>query len=295
LQQYDVQHLRRKIAVVAQDNVLFDMTIRENVAYGIHPEPAESEIRQALQQASALEFVDAFPDNIYTLVGGRGLTLSGGQRQRIAIARAMVRRPQILILDEATSALDPVNEKIVQRALDVLVETTQATALLIAHRLTTIKDADKIIVLDDGRMVEQGTHEELLEIPITRHVPKTHQKEGVIKTGYYHAQWDSMMGEASGKQQTSEQNANHELARLRAENERLQWELEDERRWNKAVTHGPTLLGSGCGFQRRFSSRTADFPRLSLPSPDLVPTSSEDDFLDLLPPPQLSILKAKTG
>merc|ERR1719277_737554 len=146
---YDVHFLRSKIAIVAQENVLFATSILENVRYGVYPPPSESQVRKALKQASALDFVDAFPDQLLTRVGARGLALSGGQRQRIAIARAMVRQPQILILDEATSALDPVNEKVVQKALDVLVETTQATALLIAHRLTTIKDADKIIVLDE--------------------------------------------------------------------------------------------------------------------------------------------------
>jgi len=184
--------------------------------------------------------VEAFPDNIFTLVGGRGLTLSGGQRQRVAIARAMVRSPQILILDEATSALDPVNEKIVQRALDVLVHTTKATALVIAHRLTTIKDAEKILVLHEGRVVEQGTHDELLQIPVVRHAKRGKQNEGVIKTGYYHAQWNNMMGSKTGDDNESEmpklsicQSKDEEIARLRAETQRLQRELELERMWSR--------------------------------------------------------------
>jgi len=236
-----------------------------------------------------LEFVEAFPDNIYTLVGGRGLTLSGGQRQRIAIARAMVRQPQILILDEATSALDPVNEKIVQRALDALVETTKATALLIAHRLTTIKDADKIIVLDEGRVVEQGTHAELLEIPIMRHEAKTQQKEGVIKTGYYHAQWNNMMGD-SGEDQNGQLAG---LAILQAENERLRWELAVERRRNQ----GFTCIRHGlCGeeeFQRRVASLTVVPGKCHSPpiSPSIMPRFPVDDFVGL---PLLSLERAKT-
>eukprot|EP00747_Dinoflagellata_sp_TGD_P193907 gnl/TRDRNA2_/TRDRNA2_60704_c0_seq1.p1 gnl/TRDRNA2_/TRDRNA2_60704_c0~~gnl/TRDRNA2_/TRDRNA2_60704_c0_seq1.p1 ORF type:complete len:1212 (-),score=261.49 gnl/TRDRNA2_/TRDRNA2_60704_c0_seq1:296-3493(-) len=199
LHEYDVHHLRRKIAVVAQENVLFDTTLRANVTYGVHPEPSDEDVFTALRQASALDFVDAFPDKIYTLVGNRGMSLSGGQRQRVAIARAMVRKPEILILDEATSALDPVNEKIVQRALDALIANTGATALVIAHRLTTVKDCNKILVFDEGRMVEQGTHDELLEIPVERHAARGKQEQGALRSGYYHSQWDNMMGKEKHK------------------------------------------------------------------------------------------------
>lgn len=274
LREYDVQHLRRKIAVVAQDNVLFDTSIRENVAYGIHPEPTDNEVRRALMQASALEFVEAFPDNIYTLVGGRGLTLSGGQRQRIAIARAMVRQPQILILDEATSALDPVNEKVVQKALDVLVETTQATALLIAHRLTTIKDANQIIVFDEGRVVEQGTHQELLDIPITRHRPTQQQNEGALKTGFYHAQWNDMMGEGSKRvSDVHEDSQEDSHEQLHAELARLRWELAVERRRNNSFISATTKLSGGCDeFRQRFSTFALDLAKFR-PSPDNVSTT----------------------
>jgi ABC-type multidrug transport system fused ATPase/permease subunit len=196
LPEYSVHHLRRKIAVVAQENILFNTTLRENIVYGMNPQPSDEQVQRALRQASALEFVDAFPDKIYTMVGSRGLTLSGGQRQRIAIARAMIRQPQILILDEATSALDPENEKIVQSALDELISTSKATALVIAHRLTTIKECNPILVLNDGRVVEQGTHEELLAIPVQRHPPRGNQKEGMLRSGYYHSQWNNMMGKA---------------------------------------------------------------------------------------------------
>jgi len=226
LKHYDVHHLRRKIAVVAQENILFDTSLLQNVTYGVHPEPTEEEVRKALQQASALEFVEAFPDNIHTCVGSRGLTLSGGQRQRIAIARAMVRSPQILILDEATSALDPANEKIVQAALDALVKNTGATALIIAHRLTTVKDCDNILVFDEGRMVESGTHEELLKIPVERHAPRGKQEKGAIKTGFFHSQWDHMIGEKSAQDDKITHDAEQQLASLRAQVQELEQQVE---------------------------------------------------------------------
>jgi len=235
LPEYDVHHLRRKIAIVAQENILFNVTLRENVCYGVTPRPSDEAVREALKQASALEFVEAFPDNIYTMVGGRGLTLSGGQRQRVAIARAMIRQPQILILDEATSALDPANEKIVQAALDALIKNTGATALIIAHRLTTVKDCDQILVFDEGRMVETGTHDELLKIPVERHAPRGKQQTGSIKTGFYHSQWDHMMGEKKKEDESigssADQDSDAEMTRLKEDVARLQREVKLERRW----------------------------------------------------------------
>merc|ERR1719379_2270936 len=140
IQEYDVHALRSKIAIVAQENVLFATSILENITYGVKPEPSDEKVRAALKQASALSFVEAFPDQLRTRVGDRGVALSGGQRQRVAIARAMVRNPNVLLLDEATSALDPVNEKVVQKALDALIHGSGCTALIVAHRLTTVKD-----------------------------------------------------------------------------------------------------------------------------------------------------------
>merc|ERR1719277_874646 len=202
---YDVHFLRSKIAIVAQENVLFATSILENVRYGVYPPPTDGEVRKALEQASALAFVEAFPDQLLTRVGSRGLALSGGQRQRVAIARAMVRKPNILILDEATSALDPVNEKIVQAALDHLVRTTGASTLTIAHRLTTVMKCDKILVFAEGRLREQGTHEELLKIPVERLPPRGGQKEGQAIKGLYSVQWSNMMGTKPGDKDTTVQ------------------------------------------------------------------------------------------
>jgi ABC-type multidrug transport system fused ATPase/permease subunit len=149
---------RQNIALVPQEVLLFGGTIRENILYG-KPDASEAEILDAARQANALEFIERFPDGLDTVVGERGIKLSGGQRQRIAIARAILKDPAILLLDEATSSLDAESEKVVQEALDKLMEGR--TSIIIAHRLATVRNVDKICVLDGGRIVEEGTHEEL--------------------------------------------------------------------------------------------------------------------------------------
>lgn len=158
---YDLEELRGNMSIVPQDVILFGGTIRENIAYG-KPDATEEEITRAAKQANALRFVEGFPEKMDTIVGERGIKLSGGQRQRIAIARALLKDPRILILDEATSSLDSESEKLVQEALEVLMEGR--TSIIIAHRLSTIRNADQILVLDKGRITEQGTHKELLAI-----------------------------------------------------------------------------------------------------------------------------------
>jgi ABC-type multidrug transport system fused ATPase/permease subunit len=156
---YDLHDLRGQMSIVPQDVYLFGGTIRENIAYG-KPTATDAEIMAAAQRAHALEFIDRFPEKWDTIVGERGIKLSGGQRQRIAIARALLKDPKILILDEATSALDSESEKLVQEALEVLMQGR--TSIIIAHRLATIREADKIVVIDRGEVVEQGTHQELI-------------------------------------------------------------------------------------------------------------------------------------
>ncbi|MCM0667225.1 ABC transporter ATP-binding protein [Flavobacterium tyrosinilyticum] len=158
---YDLENLRGNMSIVPQDVILFGGTIRENIAYG-NPNASEEEIIAAAKQANAFNFVDGFPEKFETLVGERGVKLSGGQRQRIAIARALLKNPSILILDEATSSLDSESEKLVQEALEVLMEGR--TSIIIAHRLSTIRNADKILVLDNGRISEEGTHQELINL-----------------------------------------------------------------------------------------------------------------------------------
>jgi len=151
--------LRSQMAVVMQDVFLFGGTIRENIAYG-RPDASEDQIIEAARQANAWDFIQTFPEKLDTVVGERGVQLSGGQRQRIAIARAVLKNPRILILDEATSSLDSESERQVQEALEKLMKGR--TSLVIAHRLSTVRNADHIIVLNDGKIVEQGTHTDLI-------------------------------------------------------------------------------------------------------------------------------------
>lgn len=158
----DVEHLRTSMALVPQEVILFGGSIRENIAYG-NPDASKEEIELAAQQANALEFINSFPEGFETQVGDRGVQLSGGQKQRIAIARALLKNPTILILDEATSALDSESEKLVQDALERLMQGR--TSFVIAHRLSTIRNADKIYVLENGKIAEEGKHGDLITIP----------------------------------------------------------------------------------------------------------------------------------
>ena len=156
--EYPLRWLRGQMAIVPQDVLLFGGTIAENIVYG-RPGSDDAAIRQAATLANADDFIRAFPDGYSTIVGDRGIKLSGGQRQRIAIARAILKNPAILILDEATNSLDSESEQLVQLALDRLMRGR--TSFIIAHRLATVRDADKIAVIDGGRVVEVGTHDEL--------------------------------------------------------------------------------------------------------------------------------------
>jgi len=156
---FSLTALRKRMAFVPQEVILFGGDIRSNIAYG-KTDATEEQIRSAAKKANALAFIESFPEGFDTVVGERGVQLSGGQRQRIAIARAILRDPDILILDEATSALDATSEKEVQIALEALMQGR--SSLIIAHRLSTIKNADQIAVLADGRVQEIGTHDDLL-------------------------------------------------------------------------------------------------------------------------------------
>ena len=159
MQTLDLRTFRSRVSVVPQESVLFEGTIRDNVTYGLDDVPDEV-VLAALRGANALEIVDAMPDGWDTVVGERGARLSGGQRQRIAIARALIRDPRVLLLDEATSALDGESEKLVQDAVERLMRGR--TTLIVAHRLSTIRAADRIAVLDKGKLVEAGSHDELI-------------------------------------------------------------------------------------------------------------------------------------
>jgi len=161
----DIQHgtlrsLRKQIGIVSQDTVLFDETVKNNIAYG-RVGATDQEVLEAATLAYAHEFITRLPDGYHTVIGENGVKLSGGERQRLAIARAILRDPPILILDEATSSLDSESERMVQLAFSNLMRNR--TTLVIAHRLSTVQNADRIVVLDRGSIVESGSHEELLQ------------------------------------------------------------------------------------------------------------------------------------
>ncbi|MCP3906846.1 MAG: ATP-binding cassette domain-containing protein, partial [Oceanicoccus sp.] len=160
LRDLDIDCLRRQVALVNQQVVLFNDTVAANIAYGQLADVDHSAIEKAATDAHAMEFINTLPEGLQTIVGEDGTRLSGGQRQRLSIARALLKDAPILILDEATSALDTESERTIQEALDKVMEGR--TTIVIAHRLSTIEKADRIVVMDAGRIVEQGKHEELI-------------------------------------------------------------------------------------------------------------------------------------
>ena len=196
---YDPRSLRRHISTVSQENVLFATTIRENILYGLSEAEkkapdVDARLEDACRKASIWDdIMTVFPRKLESFVGERGLKLSGGQKQRIAIARAMIRRPRFLLLDEPTSALDSVNEKVVQDALDRIRAESNCSTLVIAHRLTTIKNCDKIVVMDKGAKVEEGAHADLLARPVAR------GPDGKLTSGWYRQLWETQNGTGDKK------------------------------------------------------------------------------------------------
>jgi ATP-binding cassette subfamily B protein len=160
IRDFRLDSYRDLLAIVQQDVFLFDGSVRDNIAYGRH-DATDAEIEDAARRANAHEFIDRLPDRYDTFVGERGVKLSGGQQQRLAIARAILKSPQILILDEATSNLDTESEQLIQASMASLL--AGRTTFVVAHRLSTIRRADEILLMEDGRVIERGTHQELME------------------------------------------------------------------------------------------------------------------------------------
>lgn len=165
LQSLDVHHHRARIGLVSQSTTLYQGSIRDNVLVGVSPDcqgVSEDKMLKACKDANIHDFIESLPEGYDTDAGARGLSLSGGQRQRIAIARALIREPQFLFFDEATSALDTENELIVQEAINMASEGPGRTTIAVAHRLSTIRRCDRILVLDAGQIVEEGDHDSLM-------------------------------------------------------------------------------------------------------------------------------------
>jgi subfamily B ATP-binding cassette protein MsbA len=159
IKEFDIKSYRNLFGIVSQEIILFNDTIRNNILIG-KPDATEEEIIDACKISNSYNFISKLPDGLDTVIGERGVMLSGGERQRIAIARAVIRNPQILIFDEATSSLDSESEKVVQEAINYSLK--DKTAIIVAHRLSTIVDADEILVFENGEIVERGNHSELL-------------------------------------------------------------------------------------------------------------------------------------
>jgi len=282
--EYDVHHLRSHMAVVAQTTCLFSTTLRENIIYGLPMKVRESisdaDIEHVLKQANAWSFVNDFPRKLETYAGERGVKLSGGQKQRLAIARAMIRKPTIILLDEATSALDSKAEVVVQEALDKMIdEHANGCTLIIAHRLSTLRTCDRIIVMDKGSIKEAGSHAQLMKIEIQKDVT------GSMRTGWYRDLYETQHGKTGNKEEVDKlkvelAGAKQKLAELR------------ERVFNSRVeTLGEFKLGKA----RRALQPVENFIPVQL---DLVHQTSEHGCGmsndENVPPPALDLRRSRT-
>mmetsp|Transcript_111598 Transcript_111598/g.193407 ORF Transcript_111598/g.193407 Transcript_111598/m.193407 type:complete len:953 (-) Transcript_111598:107-2965(-) len=280
IQDYDVHHLRRHMSVVAQDNTLFSTTIRENIVYGLPRRMRETitdkEIEDACRKANAWKFVNEFPRKLETYAGERGVKMSGGQKQRLAIARAIIRKPTIVLLDEATSALDSKAELVVKEALDKMISAnSNGCTIIIAHRLTTVKECTKIIVMDKGSIKECDPHDKLMKVPVEK------DSNGQTLSGWYRDLWETQHGRDPDKDK---------LELLEAENARLKREL--------AKVRMDTLKSFRMGHARRVEEPFGPLSDLPLAPISLERARSEQLYpgSENCPPapPTLTLDRAKT-
>mmetsp|Transcript_5820 Transcript_5820/g.17984 ORF Transcript_5820/g.17984 Transcript_5820/m.17984 type:complete len:426 (-) Transcript_5820:79-1356(-) len=277
---YDVYHLRRHMSVVAQTTCLFSTTIRENIIYGLPPDKrdgiSDADIEHALRQANAWKFVNDFPRKLETYAGERGVKLSGGQKQRLAIARAIIRKPTLIFLDEATSALDSKAEKVVQEALDKMIdEHANGCTLIIAHRLSTLRTCTRIIVMDKGSIKESGSHEDLMRIEVEK------DTRGDMIKGWYRDLYETQHGKGEDKG-TAES--------LRAELASVRRELEVLRQENSKL-QGDATKGLGPRRARRLGPVFAELPiQLARHMSEGSPRSGDEN----IPPLPLDLKHAKT-
>jgi ABC-type multidrug transport system ATPase subunit len=268
------------MSVVAQQTCLFSTTIRENIVYGLPREAREAitdvEIEKALKQANAWNFVNDFPRKLETYAGERGVKLSGGQKQRLAIARAIIRKPTLIFLDEATSALDSKAEVVVQEALDKMVEEQKnGCTLIIAHRLSTLRSCDRIIVMYKGSIKECGSHAQLMDIPVTKNA------NGDMITGWYRDLYETQHGKSG--------DSAAEVEAVKAELESMKRQLVEMQQENVRL-RDDTLKRLKNGSSKHNSILETIPPKLEL----LRACSGSVVIDENQPPPALELQRART-